>query len=270
MAEAEGRFEGKVVLVTGATSGIGAALARQLTREGALVVGTGRDQARLMALEPEVDLALTLDLTDAKAVPLAAAAALDRHGRVDVVVHNAGVGFFAGWQDTSDKDLERVLDVNLMGAVRLTRALLPAMVEAGQGTIGLVASVAGRRGYPKHTAYCASKHALIGWGRALHKDLRGTGVGVVTVCPPAVDTPFFETAGYRTFAQDNPGMRLMSAEVAAAGIADALAGGRPMSLLGGRAKLLFGIERAAPGAMDRLQLTRDRLRGVLGKGRETS
>lgn len=265
-AAGSGRFAGQVALVTGATSGIGRALARALTAEGAVVVGTGRDQARLMALEPEVDLALTMELRDEQSVRLGAAAALDRHGRIDLLLHNAGIGAFAPWEEAGPAEVQRVLDVNLLGAVRLTQAVLPAMVAAGSGTVGLVASVAGRRGYPRHTAYCASKHALVGWGRALHKDLRGTGVRVVTVCPPAVDTPFFESAGYTTFAQDHPGMRLMSAETAARGILDALARGAPMALLGGRAKLLFALERSAPGAMDRLQLTRDRLRGVLGKG----
>ncbi len=262
------RFAGQVALVTGATSGIGYALAEALAAEGALVVGTGRDQTRLMALERQVDvdLALTLDLTDDKHVAEAAQTVLDRHGRVDLLVHNAGIGFFADFEQTSVADIERVMDTNLLGAVRLSRAILPAMVEAGQGKVCLVASVAGRRGYPKHTAYCASKHALIGWGRALHKDLRGTGVQVVSVCPPAVDTPFFENADYTTFAEDHPGMRLMTPQVAAEGIVDALAAGRPMSLLGARAKLLFALERSAPGAMDSLQMTRDRLRGVLGKG----
>lgn len=248
-----------VMLVTGATSGIGWALARAATAEGYQVVGCGRDQTRLMALEREVALALTLDVTDDQSVRLGADTVRDRFGRVDVVVHNAGIGFFASPAETGPAEVARVMETNLLGPVRLNQALLPELLQQGTGTICVVASVAGRRGYPKHTAYCASKHALIGWARALQKDLRGTGLSVVTVCPPAVDTPFFENAGYTTFAEDHAGMRLMSAEVAAAGILAAIERGSPMALLGRRAQALFALDRVAPQALDRIQQLRDRL-----------
>ena len=165
-----GRFEDRVVLVTGATSGIGLAIAQAFVEQGATVVGTGRDQARLMELAPQVDLALTLDLTAQRDVVTAVAAVQDRHGRVDVLVNNAGQGLFQDWQHTNVADMQRLMDVNLFGAVRLTRALLPGMLERRCGCIVNIASLAGERGYPGHTAYCASKHALIGWSRALHRD----------------------------------------------------------------------------------------------------
>jgi len=248
-----------VMLVTGATSGIGEALARAATAQGYQVVGCGRDQTRLMALEREVALALTLDLTDEQSVRLGADTVRDRFGRVDVLVHNAGIGFFAEPEETGPAEVARVMETNLLGAVRLNQALMPDLLQQGGGTVCVVASVAGRRGYPKHTAYCASKHALIGWARALKKDLRGTGVSVVIVCPPAVDTPFFENAGYTSFAEDHPGMRLMSAETAAAGILAAIERRSPMALLGGRAKALFLLDRLAPRALDGIQQLRDRL-----------
>ena len=252
-----GRFDDQVVLVTGATSGIGLALARAFTDEGAQVVGAGRDQARLMSLAGQVDLALTLDVTDQASVDAAAAAVLDRYGRLDVLVHNAGIGMFESWQETSVADVERVMDTNLYGVIRLTRALLPAMVERGSGVVCTIASVAGERGYPKHTAYCASKHALIGWSRALGKDLRGTGVDVVVVCPPAVDTPFFSNAGFDDYKAQHPGLVLMEPADVAAGTLDAIERRRGQVILSPRARVLWLLDKLAPPLVEGLQRFKD-------------
>lgn len=262
------RFEGQSVVVTGATSGIGWSLAQAFGAEGARVTGTGRDQSRLMRLEHEVDLALTLDLTDSRGLPLVARTILDAQGGVDVLVHNAGIGSFAHWSDTTVAEMRRVMEANLFGAVNLTGELLPAMVEQGRGVIVVIASVAGRRGYPRHTAYCASKHALIGWARALRKDLRGTGVDVVVVCPPAVDTPFFINAGYDTFREDHPGLGLMAPETVAAATLDAVVARKQLVTVGRRAKVLHALEVGAPGLLDQLQLWRDRL--ARPRSKETS
>ncbi len=254
---AEPRFSGQVVLVTGATSGIGLALARAFTAEGARVVGTGRDQSRLMSLASQVDLALTLDVTDDKSVRAAAQAVADRYGAVDVLVHNAGIGRFETFEDTTLDVMQQVMDTNLYGVVRLTRALLPAMKTRGRGTVCTIASVAGERGYPKHTAYCASKHALIGWSRALSKDLRGSGVDVVVVCPPAVDTPFFGNAGFHDYKEQHPGLVLMSPEDVAAGTLDAIADGKSQVILSPRAKVLWLLDKLAPPLVERLQRYKD-------------
>jgi short-subunit dehydrogenase len=256
------RFADQTILITGATSGIGRALARALTQEGATVIGTGRDQARLMELDGDVDLALTMDVTDPSSVEIAAATVHDRCGRIDVLINNAGVGLFSSVMETSEEELSRILEVNVVGVSRVTRAFLPAMLEGSRadrrGAIVNIASVAGRRGYPKHTAYCASKHALIGWSRSLRKDMRGTNVDVVVICPPAVQTPFFENAGYMTFDEDHPGLKLMTADEVAAGTLDALASRTFETVLGTKAQALDLLDRFAPSAVDRLQIWKDK------------
>lgn len=247
------RFQDQVVVVTGATSGIGLEVARAFAREGARVVGTGRDQARLALLAQEVDLALTLDVTDAEEVEMALSGVLDRYGRVDVLVNNAGVGLFKDWLSTPLGEVQRLLDVNLYGAIRCTQRVLGGMIERGQGTIVNVASVAGKRGYKNHTAYCASKHALIGWSEALRCEVAPEGVRVVVVCPPAVRTPFFENAGYLTFDEDHPGFTPMGPETVAAALVDATARGERERVVGLRAKVLNTLHLLAPEAIELLR-----------------
>jgi uncharacterized protein len=251
---------GQVAVVTGATSGIGRALALRLKAAGATVVGTGRDQGRLLALAGEVDLALTLDVTDDRSVEVAHAAVMDRFGRVDVLVNNAGIGLFREHDQTGVRDLQRVLDVNLLGCVRVAGAFLPDMRAAGRGCLVQMASVAGLRGYPRHTAYCASKHALVGWSRALRKDLRGSGVDVVVVCPPAVDTPFFANAGYTTWREDHPGFAPMRPEAVADATIEAIRRRRREVVVSPRARALHALDQLAPSLVDGLQAWKTRLR----------
>ena len=250
-------FDSEIVLVTGATSGIGLATARLFSALGARVVGTGRDQGRLAQLGREIDLALTLDVTEPRDVELLQVLIEDRYGQLDVLVNNAGIGLFRPWAETSSQDLGRILEVNLLGVARVTQALLPAMVRRGRGTIAMVASVAGKRGYERQTAYCASKHALIGYSEALRQELGGSGVRLCVICPPAVRTPFFETAGWPDFEKDFPRINPMSPEQVARDIVAAVAHGQRQRILTARARLLYLASRLAPGA---LQVLRARLR----------
>ena len=247
------RFSGQVIVVSGATSGIGQAIALAFAAEGGTVVALGRDQGRLQDIGAHVDLALTCDVTRERQVEVAVDAVLARHGRIDVLVNNAGIGLFEDVLDTTIEQLEQVLAVNVVGVARLTRHALPAMVEAGTGVVVNIASVAGRRAYARHSAYCASKHALIGWSEALRLDLTGSGVDVTVVCPPAADTPFFVNAGYTTFAEDHEGLELMSAEEVALQTVDATHKRERSRTLGTRAKALYAASLLAPGGLDALR-----------------
>lgn len=258
MADKESTLQGRVVLVTGATSGIGMETARALTQHGARVVGTGRDQERLGILASEVDLALTMDVTNPGSVEMALAAIHDRYGHVDVLVNNAGIGCFLDWSESTTSDLERILAVNLVGAIRVANGVLPGMVERGEGVMVNIASIAGLRAYAAHSAYCASKFGLVGWSKAVRKELRGTGVRVSIVCPPAVDTPFFETAGRPEFREENKKNGMVSPVDVARSIVSAISESPEQVVISPRARLLYALDRVAPSFVDRLQQWKDR------------
>lgn len=246
------RFDQRIVFITGATQGIGLAAARAFKAAGATVIGAGRDQGRLLALSQEIDLALTLDVAAQGSVDMAVTATLDRFSRIDVLVNNAGVGLFADEAETEEAALRALLEVNLLGAIRVAHAVLPGMRERRSGVVMNVASVAGLRGYARHSAYCASKHALVGWTAAARRELLGSGVHVGALCPPAVDTGFFDHAGYPAFRADHPGLRLLSVDTVALALLDAVEARAPLRVVGPRAQLLHHIDHLAPGLIDRI------------------
>jgi len=187
-----GRLEGQRALVTGAGSGIGAAIATALAAEGATLTLVGRDAGRLAQQAAVLGGAATsvCDITDESAVERLAATA----GDVDLLVNNAGAAESAPLERTDLALWRRMLDVNATGAFLLCRAFAPAMVERGGGRIVNVASTAGERGYAYVSAYCAGKHALVGLTRALALELAATSVTVNAVCPGYTETPLLARA----------------------------------------------------------------------------
>jgi NAD(P)-dependent dehydrogenase (short-subunit alcohol dehydrogenase family) len=182
---------GKLALVTGGGRGIGAAIARALAASGARVMVCGRTKPDLDAIAKEIGgVAIRVDLADRAATD----AMLSSTGHVDVLVNNAGVAESAALDRTTDEMWDRILEVDVTSAFRITRALAPAMTKAGFGRIINVASNAGVSGYAYSAAYCAAKHAMVGMTRALAIDLARTGVTINALCPGWVETQMAEEA----------------------------------------------------------------------------
>jgi NAD(P)-dependent dehydrogenase (short-subunit alcohol dehydrogenase family) len=188
-------FAGLSALVTGGGRGIGAAIAAALTRQGAHVTILGRDESALAMRVQAGDAAtyIRADVTDVSAFEeIMRGIAVERS--IDVLVNNAGAAVSAPFLKTGNADFGRMLDVNLMGPVIATRALLPGMMARRFGRIVSIASTAALKGYPYVSAYVASKHALLGFTRALALETVKTGVTANAVCPGFTDTDMVESS----------------------------------------------------------------------------
>ena len=200
-------LEGKVALVTGASRGIGAAVARALAAQGARL-GLASRSGDDLGIDGAV--AAPCDVRRPDELDALAAATAERHGGIDVLVANAGVGAYGPFLELPPDQLEEMIDVNVKGTLYAVRAALPYLLESDEADIVTVASEAGRRGLPLEAVYCASKFAQVGFTRALDHELHEQGVRCSNVCPGGVATDFAMGRG-RT--PDMPALAgMMSAE----------------------------------------------------------
>ncbi len=210
------RVSGRVALVTGASSGIGRAVAAELGRRGARVKATGRDSKALEELATAMGAdVLPADLSTPDGVDPLVAWAND----ADILVNNAGFGWAGPFSEMAVADIENMVRVNVLAVLRLTRALLASMLERDRGHIVNVGSIAGHVGVGHEAVYAATKAALVALTESLRYELRGTGVGLTLVSPGVVDTPFFERAG-RPYTRSFP--RMIRPERVATAIAAAI------------------------------------------------
>jgi len=188
-----GSMEDRVVIITGASAGIGQATAAELIDAGARVVLGARRRDRLDAIEAEHGdrvATLQMDVRVPADSERLVATAIDRFGRVDALVANAGIGLYGGIMDHTDEALEAMLDTNVAGTVWPIRAVVPHLREQGAGDIVIVASVAGFRGGADEAVYAATKFAQVGLAGALDRELRGDGIRVSTIGPAGTSTEF--------------------------------------------------------------------------------
>jgi short-subunit dehydrogenase len=190
-------FNEKVVVITGASSGIGAWMAQELSGLGATVILIARSEqklqqtAKLMQGKHEC---LVTDVSSTNEVFAAVRQVIGTYGKIDILINNAGYGVFENFEDASLETMEQMMDVNYMGTVRCTKAVLPFMLAANCGHIVNIASLAGKIGTAKSSGYSASKHAVLGFTNSLRQELKGTNLHITAVNPGPIDTPFFDQA----------------------------------------------------------------------------
>ena len=216
---------GKRVLITGASSGVGAALARALARDGAVVGLIARRRDRLAEVladcreySPDSTMCVA-DLADSASIGRLAVEAWDALGGIDVLVNNAAIPKRRAVTALEPLEVETVMRVNFFAPMRLSLSVLPRMLARGTGMIVNVSSVGGRLGIIHESAYCASKFALCGWSESMAVDLHGTGISVKLIEPGPVDTEIWDQPGNDDPIYDGP---KFSPEEVAQGILDAL------------------------------------------------
>jgi NAD(P)-dependent dehydrogenase (short-subunit alcohol dehydrogenase family) len=191
------RLQGKVAIVTGSTQGIGAAIARRFAAEGAMVALNSHrddDAARLISAElgPERSIFIEADVADRAAMEMLAARTIERFGRIDILINNAGMNVFDDPLALSEEDWKRCFAVDLEGAWNASRAALPSMLAQGAGSIVNIASVHGHKIIPGCFPYPVAKHALIGMTRALGLEYAARGIRVNSISPGLIVTEMIE------------------------------------------------------------------------------
>jgi len=192
-------LQGKTVLVTGGTRGIGFSIAKALLGQGARVAITGRSQEGLDRAVSQLGRdaqGLVADLSIPGAADQLAQTAQTALGRVDILVNNAGGLHVGTLEQTRTDDFRAMLELNLTAPFALIRALVPSMVQRREGRVINISSISGTLGTPRLSAYCASKWGLNGLTRALAEELKGTGVLMAAVLPGSVDTQMLKEAGF--------------------------------------------------------------------------
>lgn len=192
-------LQGKIVVITGASSGVGAEVAVLLAEHGAIPVLIARSLTKLNNVAKRIvgeHSIYEMDVTSTEQVSNTMSEILRRYGKIDILINNAGFAVFDTFVNASMEQFEAMMDVNYMGLVRCTKSVLPSMLERGSGHIINMGSVAGKLGLAKSTAYVASKHAVVGFTKSLRQDLLATGkpIYVSALNPGPIHTPFFVIA----------------------------------------------------------------------------
>ncbi|MFW6023247.1 MAG: SDR family NAD(P)-dependent oxidoreductase [Myxococcota bacterium] len=252
-------LDGGTILITGASSGIGRALARELApRAGQLVLVARREERlheladQLLAGHPGVSIHVEpCDLTDREATDRMLARVAERAGSVDVLVNNAGVGQMGVFEASDWEWLEQMLTINVTAAVYLTHRLLPDMLERGRGGILNVSSGFGLEFMPGFAGYVGSKHFLSSFSESLRLEVRSRGVVVTQVCPGPVETEFTEVMG-NVAGREPPSVVRISAERCARAAVRAFDGNRAIVVPGAMMKMVIGLGAVSPRFLKRL------------------
>jgi len=267
------KFQGKVVWITGASSGIGEALALQMADRGAALALSARREADLERVASACRnrgatrvLAVPLDVTAYEAMPDAVGRVSQDLGPIDLLLNNAGVSQRSLCQDTDFEVYRQMMEINVLGQIALTQAVLPAMLDRGEGHLAVTASVAGKVGAPLRTGYCAAKHAVMGFFDALRTEIAAAGLQVTTITPGFIRTAVARNAlggdGKAVGASDADIEGGMEVDACARVIMDGFETGQPEIAVGdGPEMALLQLKRDDPIATFRA--LEDMARGLL-------
>jgi len=189
--------ERKLAVVTGASRGIGEAIALRLAKEGNDVIIFGRDEDALKKVKSDINRFDVFcdyyagDVTDVDFVNSSINKILAEQNKIDILINNAGIGIFKKFVDSTLEDFQKQMDVNIYGVYNFTKAVINQMIERRSGYIINISSLAGKNSFVTGTMYATTKHALMGFTRSLMLEVREFGVKVAAVCPGSVDTEFF-------------------------------------------------------------------------------
>ncbi|MBL8101598.1 MAG: SDR family oxidoreductase [Anaerolineales bacterium] len=259
-------IKGKVVIVTGASSGIGEATAREFGREGAKVILAARRVDRLQALALEIDsmntgaetLVIQADLSKLEDIQMLVSQTLERFKRIDILVNNAGFGRL-DWLEKLDpvNDIQAQIDVNVMGVIQTTRQVLPVMMKQRAGSIINMCSMAGLVATPTYTIYAASKHAVHGFSEALRREVKPWGIDVSLIYPGGVVTEFSQHAGIRRKTKaTTPKFMLLTAEQVAQAVVKLVRRPRRMWIIPWLWSVTMFMNRFVPGFVDYTTINR--------------
>lgn len=253
-------IKGKVVIVTGASSGIGEATARAFGHEGAKVVLAARRVDKLESLAHEVSrmnsgaetLVVQADLSKLEDIQSLVMQTLEKYGRIDVLVNNAGFGRL-DWLENLDpiKDIQAQIEVNVMGVIQTTRQVLPVMIKQRAGSIINMCSMAGLVGTPTYTIYAASKHAVHGFSEALRREVKPWGIDVSLIYPGGVATEFTQHAGIkRKTNAKTPNFMLLTADEVGSAVVKLVRHPRRMWIIPWLWSVTVFMNRFLPGLVD--------------------
>jgi short-subunit dehydrogenase len=256
--------KGKVVIVTGASSGIGEATAREFGREGAKVVLAARRVDKLQTLAEEINkmgtesLVVQADLSKLEDIQSLVKQTLEKFNRIDILVNNAGFGRL-DWLENLDpiKDIQAQIDVNVMGVIQTTRQVLPVMMKQRSGSIINMCSMAGLVATPTYTIYAASKHAVHGFSEALRREVKPWGIDVSLVYPGGVKTEFTAHAGIkRKTNAKTPDFMLLTAEQVGSAVVKLVRHPKRMWILPWLWSFTVFMNRFLPGLVDNTTINR--------------
>jgi short-subunit dehydrogenase len=250
------RLTGARTVLTGASSGIGWALAQRLAEHKARLVLASRSQERLESLQTDLRsrgaeaIAIPTDVTDPGQRAHLIESAVTAFGGIDILINNAGVGAMGPFSEANESRLRRVLEVNFFGSVELTRLALPHLRQAGRAMLVNIGSVAGRRGFPGNAEYCASKFALAGWSECLRAEWAPLGIHVLLVSPGLIATDFHKNMIEDNSYYDFERHRIMSADRCARQIVRAMRYRKNEVVITGLGKVLVWANRFVPRLVD--------------------